>query len=329
VTECAADALARPPAPPPEDVGERWEAAMRAGDFAAAWRASDASLAARDPATRDDPRLPYHLRWVWDGRPFDECHVLVRCYHGLGDTLQFARFLPELRRRARRVTLECQPALAALLAAMADAVVPFRPDAPMPPAECDIEIMELAHALRISQATLAAPFPYLTASARRTFPHPAIGLCWQAGDWDSRRSVPLPLLAAALDAPGRRFVSLQRGAGAVAAGRPGAAKLFHADECPETVETSDSVGATAALIGGLDLVVTVDTMVAHLAGALGARVALLLQAEADWRWMTDRGETPWYPGMRLYRQARAGDWAAPLAGLAEDLRAGRLGVPIC
>src|SRR5690242_16871168 len=93
-------------------------AAMRRGDFAAAWRINDAVLAARDPRGRDDPRLPYHLRWVWDGRSVWDRHVLVRCYHGLGDTLQFARYLPALRARARSVTLECQPPLLPLLASL-------------------------------------------------------------------------------------------------------------------------------------------------------------------------------------------------------------------
>ncbi len=96
--------------------GADWTAAMRRGDFTAAWRISDAVLATRDPATRDDPGLPYHLRWVWDGAPLDGRDVLVRCYHGLGDTIQFARYLAPLRARAARVTLEAPPELRALLA---------------------------------------------------------------------------------------------------------------------------------------------------------------------------------------------------------------------
>src|SRR3954454_12010069 len=84
-----------------ENPGELWSEAMRAGDFDTAWAVSDRVLAERDPATRDDPRLPYHLRWVWDGRRFDDRDVLVRCYHGLGDTIQFCRYLAPLRARVR------------------------------------------------------------------------------------------------------------------------------------------------------------------------------------------------------------------------------------
>ena len=93
------------------DAATEWEAAMRRGDFAAAWRVNDAVLAARDPATRDDPALPYHQRWVWDGTPPDGADVLVRCYHGLGDTLMFSRYLPVLKRRAARLRVEVQPEL--------------------------------------------------------------------------------------------------------------------------------------------------------------------------------------------------------------------------
>jgi hypothetical protein len=289
---------------------------MRAGDFASAWRIADAVLAARDPAARDDPTLPYHLRWVWDGRPFDGRRVLVRCYHGLGDTLQFARFLPALRRRARAVEVECQPALVPLLTPLADRVIPFRPEAPAPPGECDLEIMELAHALRIGLPDLPGPLPHFPPPPRAALSGSgaAIGLCWQAGDWDRHRSVPLPLLADAVAGPGRRFVSLQSGPGAAAARAPGAPAFVNQDD------GATDIAATMALIAGLDLVVTVDTMVAHLAGAMRARVALLLRHHADWRWMSGRSESPWYPGMVLYRQDSSEDWRVPLGKLAGDLR---------
>src|SRR3954454_22907480 len=85
-----------------------WLTAMRRGDYAAAWAINDAVLAARDAATRDDPRVPYHLRWVWDGRPYRQRDVLIRCYHGLGDTLHFARYLPALRPHVASLTVEAQ-----------------------------------------------------------------------------------------------------------------------------------------------------------------------------------------------------------------------------
>jgi hypothetical protein len=138
----------------------RWVAAMRRGDWRAAWAVNDAVLARR-ATPPDDPRLPYHLRHVWDGRPFEGRDVLVRCYHGLGDTLQFLRYLASLRARAASVTLEAQPALLPLLGDYQP--VPFDVAAPSPPSACDIEIMELAHALRLPPD--AVPPPYLSPPA--------------------------------------------------------------------------------------------------------------------------------------------------------------------
>ena len=284
---------------------------MRAGAFEAAWAVGDAVLRARDPATRDDPALPYHLRWVWDGRPPDGRQVLVRCYHGLGDTLQFCRYLPALRRRAAHVMLEAQPELLPVLRGLpgADRLIPFRPDAPARPSECDIEVMELAHALHLPPDGAA----YLRAEPMsRPAEGLLVGLCWQAGGWDPGRSVPLRALAPLGQAPGVQLVSLQRG--------PGMAELADPDT-PAVLDIGDrsaDVATVARWLATLDLVVTVDTMVAHLAGALGRPTWLLLKAEADWRWMTGR-RSQWYDSVRLYRQARPGQWAEPLARVRADL----------
>ncbi len=290
--------------------GARWAEAMRAGAFADAWAISDAVLAARDPATRDDPALPYHLRWLWDGRPLDGRRVLVRCYHGLGDTLQFCRYLPLLRARVAELTLEAQPELLPLLRTLSgpDRVMPFHQDAPAAASECDIEIMELAHALRL----VPDGKPYLAAEQR---PRPAtglrVGLCWQAGGWDAGRSVPLADLEPLGQMPDARFISLQRGPGLDDLA-DGAAWLL------DPGDRSTDVMAVARLIASLDLVITVDTMVAHLAGALGRPTWVLLRAEADWRWMRGRS-TLWYDQVRLYRQSSPGDWAAPLGEIGRDL----------
>lgn len=286
----------------------QWLDAMRRGDFRAAWTVSDAVLAARDPATRDDPALPYHLRWVWDGRPLDRRRVLVRCYHGLGDTLQFARYLPLLRPRVASLAIETQPELAPLLATLPgiDQVVPFDPAHPLPAPDADIEIMELAHALRLPPP----PPPYLAAAPL----HPGgpgllAGLCWAAGGWDPDRSVPIEALAPLAGLPGLRLVSLQRGPAANAAD----AGLFATAQ-----DHSMDLVRTARLVAGLDLVVTVDTMIAHLAAALGRPTWLLLKSDADWRWGQDR--SPWYPAVRQFRQPAPGDWATPVAALVRELR---------
>ena len=277
---------------PRQDPGAAWFTAIRAGDFAAAFAANDRVLAARDPACANDPTRPYHERWVWDGRPLQGRHVLVRCYHGLGDTIQFCRYLPALGRIAARVTVEAQPAVLPILAAFSGIELhPFDPAAPLPPAEVDVEIMELAHALRRPPD----PTPYLHATPLHTG---GVGVCWQGGGWDTARDVPFARIAAALPPSA---ISLQRGA---------------PSPLPDPLDGSMDLGRLARLVAGLDAVVTVDTMVAHLAGALGRPVFLLLKHDPDWRW---GAACRWYSTIRPYTQPRPGDWATAIARLAPHL----------
>lgn len=299
---------------------DRWMAAMRRGDFAAAWRISDAVL--RDRAARGEGcwHWPRHQQFIWDGRPLAEKRVLVRCYHGLGDTIQFIRFAAPLRCIAARVTIWAQPILVPLIATApgVDEALPLHDgDAPAV-YDADIEIMELPHALR---ATAARP------GARPRYLHPPpladrrlddvagrrrVGFVWRAGDWDPRRSIPTPLIARLLERLARRddiaaFV-LQRGLPARDLAGLAAQDI-----------SSDDVTATAARMRKLDLVVSVDTMAAHLAGALSVRTFTLLHADCDWRWMEGRADSPWYPGMRLFRQSRPGDWRDVIAQVEEAL----------
>ncbi len=277
-----------------------WTAAMRGGRYDEAWRLAALTLAERDPATRDDPAQPYHRRWVWDGRPLAGRDVLVRCYHGLGDTLQFARFLPALERIAASVTIEAPPRLADLLAPLAERVVRFDPAAPLSPAEVDVEITELDFALRLPPS--AAPPPYLAASPA-ALPPRTVALCYGAGDWDPDRSIPPALLAPLCRlAP---CVTLMP--------EPTPLPVLNRGGCPF------DIGATAALVAGADLVITVDTMIAHLAGALGRPAWLLLKANPDWRWPVVGDRSDWYPTLRLYRQARVGDWAEVAARVEHNL----------
>lgn len=269
------------------------------------------SLAARDPATRDDPALPYHLRWVWNGRPIDGRDVLVRCYHGLGDTIQFARFLPLLAVRAASVTVEVQPRLLDLIAGIGADVrlVPFDPARPLPPAEVDVGITELDFALRATPEL--APPPYLSVEPA-ALPKGTVALCYGAGDWDAGRNVP-PALFAPLCALAPCVTLMPE---------PTDLAVRNPEGCPF------DMAATARLVAGAALVITVDTMIAHLAGALGRPTWLLLKAEPDWRWAPQRTDSPWYPSMRLYAQPRPRDWATVMARVARDLAAERLMVPM-
>lgn len=278
-----------------------WVAAIRAGDHPRAWALNAREAALRAPSERDNPALPYHLRWVWDMTPLDGCDVLVRCYHGLGDTIQFLRFLPELRRRARSVTLEIQPRLIPLLPGdIAGRVVPFDPARPLKPAERDVEIMELSFALRMPPG--ACPPPYLHVRPA-DLPEGTIGLCCASGDWDAERSLPPELLEPLL--AGRECVTLDASGTTLPVRNP--------QGCPF------DMAETAALVAGCSLIVTVDTMIAHLAGALGKTVLLLLKHAPDWRWAPETGRSEWYPTARLYAQPAPGDWAGAIADLARDL----------
>jgi hypothetical protein len=283
--------------------------AMRAGDHATAWSINDAVLAGRDRRTRDDPNLPYHLRWVWDGRPFLGRHVLVRCYHGLGDTLQFARYLSPLRAMTASLTVEVQPELLPLLATIPgpDRLIPFVPHSPAPPSECDLEIMELAHALRMPPEATSTPCPRTDPAQ---LPAGTIGLCWRAGNWDPGRSIDAQHLAPFTSRP---CVTLQPGETNL--------RVLNPEGCPR------EIAETAALIAGLDLVITVDTMVAHLAGALNRPAWLLLKHDADWRWMTGRTDSPWYPSLRLYRQRAPGDWSNVISAVTADIKSRPLKQP--
>ncbi|WP_372618267.1 hypothetical protein [Falsiroseomonas sp.] len=295
----------------PEDPGARWMALMRGGEWSEAWAQSDVALAARRGAR--DATLPRHLQPVWDGTPLAGRRVLVRCYHGLGDTIQFIRLVPALQAIAREVMVWAQPALIPLLATMRPAprLLPLHDGTPEAEYDTDIEIMELAHALRITPATLPARVPYLHPPLRPLAPEGgfSVGLAWRAGEWDPRRSVPLPLLRPLAEIPGVTLHILQRGAG-----------LAERPESFGIVSGSDDPLETAIRMRALDLVVSVDSMPAHLAGALGAPTWLLLARKADWRWMEGRDDSPWYPTMRLFRQVRSDAWEEPVARLVLALK---------
>jgi hypothetical protein len=295
--------------------GTQWQVAMRAHDFERAWQINDSDLRKRIAAGAPKHTGPRHLQHIWQGEPLQDRRVLVRCYHGLGDTIQFVRFAKDLSRVAREVIVWAQPELLPLLSDVAgiDRLIPLHDGAPDAEFDVDIEIMELGHALRANAAMVASHVPYL--SSRPGTLHPAllrrtatfaVGIVWETGAWDPRRSIPSALLAPLAAVPGVQLYSL----------RPGAA----ADHPPFAI-TDASCGAIldlAATLRELDLIITIDTMTAHLAGAMGLNVWTLLHSDCDWRWGTEV-TTPWYPSMRLMRQDTAASWEAPLLRVSSAL----------
>jgi len=283
-----------------------WTEAMRAGDFQRAWEINDLDLAQRVAERAPKHEGPRHLQQIWRGEPLRDARVLVRCYHGLGDTIQFIRFAKPLRRIAREVTVWAQPELLRRIQDVegVDHVLPLHDGTCDAKYDVDIEVMELAHALRATPCAISQAVPYLRAPLRSSHvAYPAlepecfhIGLVWRAGDWDLRRSVDLARLAPLAHIPGIRLHLLQP---TQVSERP--------IPFPARDRARSKIDDAAAVIADLDLVITVDTMMAHLAGAMAVPAWTMLCQCCDWRW--GGGEsTPWYPGMRLFRQTRSGHW---------------------
>lgn len=288
-----------------------WIAAMRCGRFERAWAIADADLEAVRRLGGDKHAGPRHLQRIWRGEPLAGRRILVRCYHGLGDTIQFARFLRPLRAIAREVTVWCQPELVPLIQGV-DRVLPLHDGNPATEFDVDIEIMEIPHAIRATRDRFAMRRPYITArsggfSGLADRSQLSVGLVWSGGTWDKRRAIP-PRFLKQLDIADVRLYSLQRGAASSAAAEIGATDISTPD-----------IEDLAARLMTLDLCICPDTMVAHLSAALGRETWILLHADCDWRWPVSGCRTFWYPSARLFRQHRPGEWSAVLESVRTAL----------
>jgi hypothetical protein len=290
-------------------------AAMRHGKFREAWETSDRILRERIELRQQCWNWPRHLQFVWNGSEFTGRRVLIHCYHGLGDTIQFIRFAQPLRHLASEVAIWVQPELLGLAgtAPGIDKAIPLHDGGPAINRDVDIEVMELAHALRADWSSLPGTVPYLFPPRLPTQNMQSdcsirIGIAWESGDWNRQRSIPASLLSS-LNSIGRiQWFSLKP------IGICNAPNLFGLKDL-----STSNILELAARIKGLDLVISVDTMVAHLAGALGIPVWTLLCKECDWRWMENSSRTPWYPAMRLFRQQRSTDWSNVIDELCDAL----------
>jgi hypothetical protein len=296
-----------------ENGARSWFDLMRAGDFESAWKLSDRDLGSAR-ATQSE-RTPRHLQRIWDGAPLADRRVLVRCYHGLGDTLQFVRFLPRLAATARSVSLWAQPALLDLFDNLWPTVelLPLHDGVPKAAFDVDVEVMELAHVFRITPDTIPAEVPYLRVPGSPPRPgrpcsrKPTVGIVWRGGGWDMCRSVPFVNLAPLFARDDITLVPLQD------ALTPDEAR------CLPRWRRVAPPARLARVLATVDLLITVDTMAAHLAGALAVPTWLLLHADPDWRWMIDRDDTPWYPTMRLFRLCAQEEWPALVARVMQEL----------
>jgi hypothetical protein len=301
-----------------DQLNNAWLKLMRAGRFQEAWLASDRALELR--AGLDCSSWPRHEQFIWRGGPLQDRRVLIRCYHGLGDTIQFARFVPLVSRMSPEVTIWMQPVLIPLFKAFGweDRLLPLHDGTPDVQFDVDVELSELMHVFRITESMLTAGASSLHVNRARlpvgrhaSHASPLnVGLVWTAGEWDSRRSIPCGLLGTLGELRDISWHLLQRG--------PALREWAH---CFGRVPHIENIVAEAEVMSRMDLIISVDTCSAHLAGSLGVPVWTLLPHDADWRWMQDRSDTPWYPTMRLIRQPRPGAWDEVIDIVARDLRA--------
>jgi tetratricopeptide (TPR) repeat protein len=296
---------------------------LAAGQFAEGWTGFERRI---DSLNRPDT-LPL-AEPAWDGSFLDGRTLLVHAEQGLGDTLQFIRFAPLAAKQAGRAVLAVQRSLIPLLADSGFGPLVAR-DGPLPAFDLQVPLMSLPFVLGTTLDTLPRDVPYLRASPARVgrwrtrlagLQGLKVGIAWQGSrsyELDRLRSIPLACFAPLAAVAGVSLVSLQK----PEAGAQGAQAnaLFPLTTFDDLDAGEGAFGDTAAVIANLDLVVTSDSAMAHLAGALGAPVWLALSALPDWRWMFERPDSPWYPTMRLFRQPSLGDWSAVFSSMAAEL----------
>ena len=268
---------------------------------------------------------------LWDGSPLEGRTILLHAEQGLGDTIQALRYVPEVKRRGGSVLLECSPALHPLLQEQhgADRLLAFGGE--LRPFDVHAPLLSLPLVLGLPEPGQLRNVPYLRAKPElmehwrgrlAAIPGFKVGINWQGNPKhpsDRLRSLPLAQLAPLAEIPGVRLISLQKNAGV---------EQLQALPDPSIVldlgsqldNDSGPFMDTAAVMSCLDLIITVDTAICHLAGALGAPVWVLLSTARDWRWLMHSPTSDWYPTMRLFRQREAGQWAPVLAEVKQALR---------
>ncbi len=291
------------------------------GDLAEGWDEYEWRLRSTE---RKGPRFPEQ---PWQGEILAGKHIYVQAEQGFGDTLQFARYLPPLAARAGKVTLRVHQQLLTLLRESLPGITVLGDRGDPAHYDCDAVLLSLPRLFKTRLETIPAEVPYLRLPAdvaerwNRRLAKTAslkVGIVWAGNPEhvnDTRRSIDMKLLEPVLAVKGASFASLQYG--------PRSADLKKVnnraieDLAPDFTDFVETAGAVAAL----DLVITVDTSVAHLAGALGKPVWVLLPWVTDWRWLLNREDNPWYPTMRLFRQRKGEDWSRVLAHMSSELEA--------
>jgi Tetratricopeptide repeat len=276
--------------------------------------------------------MPAHGRGygrpLWLGEyPLQGRTILLHAEQGLGDTIQFARYVPLLARAGGKVVLEVQPELKALVGQIAGAAAVVARGEPLPAFDVHCPLGSLPLALKTEPATIPAEGPYLRADdvhivkwrvRLEALGRPRVAVAWSGNAQhmnDRNRSIPLSGLAPLWSVGSVHFVSVQREL------RDGDAELLAREPHVTQIGTElDDFADTAAVAALLDLVITVDTSVAHLAGAMGRPVWILVPFSPDWRWTLSGETSRWYPTARLFRQPSLGDWTSVIERLRSELQ---------
>jgi len=263
---------------------------------------------------------------LWKGEPLEGSRILLHAEQGLGDTLQFVRYAPLVEARGGNVVLEVQPRLHRLLTPTPGAVEVIRRGDELPQFDwqCPLLSLPLAFATDLNSIPAAIPYvhpnPALVEAWSKRLPGDTlrIGLVWGGSPTfphERWRSIPLQLLAPLTNMAGATFYSLQMG--------PCASQVKQLGCRARIVDLQDEqedLADTAAIVANLALVISIDTSIAHLAGAMGKPVWILLHKSPDWRWLLDREDSPWYPTARLFRQSTLGEWKDVVARVEKELR---------
>lgn len=307
----------------PDYADAQWNrslALLQTGNFTEGWRGYEWRFQLKDRVRRSFSQPQWH------GEPLAGSRILLHAEQGLGDTLQFLRYAPLVHAAGGTVYLEVPARLRRLAEEMLCVAEVIAPGDTLPETEWHCPLMSLPLAMSTTLDCIPAEVPYLTVppeareradSLQWAAGGLRVGLLWSgssANTKDRFRSVALEQLAPLFAVPGVLFYSLQIGRGAEQL-EPLKAQIM--DLAPVTDDMAD----TAAQITHLDLVITVDTSIAHLAGALSKPVWVILPFSHDWRWLQDRQDSPWYPSMRLFRQPSSGDWSSVVQQIQHDLAA--------
>ena len=256
---------------------------------------------------------------LWTGQSFQQQTLLITSEQGLGDTIQFVRYAPLAKARGGTVVVECQAPLADLLESCSGFDQVVASGQPLPAYDWHVSLMSLPHIFQTTLETIPSEVPYLSPIHRveKTLAYPLrVGLVWAGNPKQQRdrmRSCPFRELLPLFEIPGIHWVCVQKEI--PSSDHEGVA----ACECLERVSLDD-FATTAERVFGLDLVISVDTSVAHLAGALNVPVWILLAKANDWRWLLEREDSPWYPSARLFRQQQAGNWKEVIHRVSEELK---------